>query len=102
MCEEHKCVKNSTPKYEKYRIPVKSISAVIGRTADRRLREAIEQQRIIGPGIRKKSHKNLREYTYFAIFKNPNLSYLKYRISGVSFATSPQCLNGRTAYKINW
>lgn len=49
------------------------------RVAGLRLREAFEQQYIVGPEIRKKSYRNLREYMYFANCKDPDSSYLKYR-----------------------
>jgi len=45
----------------------------------RRLKEAFEQRYIVGPDIRKRSHSNTKEYTYFLKCENPEHTYLKYR-----------------------
>jgi len=49
------------------------------RTVARRLREAFGKQHIVGPDIRKRSHSNTKEYTYFLNCKNPELAYLEYQ-----------------------
>jgi hypothetical protein len=66
--------------WEKSRIPLRSIFKAVGSyMAKKRLQEAFGQQYIIGPDIRKRSYRNLKEYMYFANFENPERAYLKYR-----------------------
>ena len=64
------------------RIYLKDLGVMIDsdwRTADKRLKEAHDLQIIVGPDIRKRSHKNSREYMYFVNCKDPDSEYLKYR-----------------------
>ena len=49
------------------------------RAAGNRLREACDQEYIVGPGIRKRSFRNLSEYMYFVNCKDPELLYMKLR-----------------------
>ncbi len=66
--------------WEESRIPVKEIAVAVGPYVVKwRLKEAFEDQYIVGPDIRKKSYSNLREYMYFANFVNPELDFLRYR-----------------------
>ncbi len=48
------------------------------KTARERIKEAFDEQHILGPQIRRRSHKNTREYVYFVKSKNPAKSFLKY------------------------
>jgi hypothetical protein len=48
-------------------------------TAKLRLKEAHDFQYIVGPEIRKRSFKNLKEYMYFIKCNHPEIPYLTYR-----------------------
>jgi hypothetical protein len=66
--------------FENYRISVKDISSILGvQNATRRMQEAFQQQYIVGPEIRKRSYKNLKEYMYFVNCKDPDIVYPRYR-----------------------
>ena len=68
--------------WEDPRIFVKDLSLLLNCTptaASNRLNEAYGCGYIMGPDVRKKSYKNLKEYFYFINSKHPELLYLKYR-----------------------
>ncbi len=56
------------------------IVTILGkRTVDKRLQKALDQKIIVGPDIRKRSYRNLKEYMYFLKCDDPDSEYLKYR-----------------------
>ena len=63
------------------RVHKNTLSSILGggRTAGLRMREAFNQQYIVGPEIRVRSFENLREYMYFVRCRHPELHYLEYR-----------------------
>ncbi len=65
--------------YEIPRVPLVNIERVIGKTAKRRLKEALALLYIIGPELRKLSYRNLKEYVYLLQCEDSDASYLKYR-----------------------
>ena len=65
--------------YDTPRILPKGIEKVLGTTAGQRLIEAIELLIIVGPYLRKRSFRNLKQYMYFLICKNPVEEFLRLR-----------------------
>jgi len=65
--------------YETPRVPLVSIEKAVGKTARRRLKEAVELQYILGPELRKRCYENLKEYVYFLNCKDPEIPYIRYR-----------------------
>ena len=66
--------------WENPRGPDSTISTILGaKIAAVRTRMAYEAGYIVGPEIRKRSYKNLKEYMYFINCKNPELLYIKLR-----------------------
>jgi DNA-binding Lrp family transcriptional regulator len=64
------------------RIYIQDLATEVGmcrQTLRERLREAREQLYIVGPEIRKRSYKNLREYVYFIDCEDSELTYLEMR-----------------------
>ncbi|MBU7025302.1 MAG: hypothetical protein HXS48_00055, partial [Theionarchaea archaeon] len=64
--------------FETPRILQSNIKKIVGKSASRRIKEAFDEQYILGPQIRRRSHKNTKEYVYFVKSKNPAKSFLKY------------------------
>jgi len=68
--------------YESPRIYYKDLAEILGinrEYAQKRFKEALDQQYILGPEGRKCSYNNLKEYVYIIKCKNPDIEYLKYR-----------------------
>ena len=68
--------------WETPRVTKTTISKTLGvgrGTVERRMKEAFEKDYIVGPDIRKKSFKNLKEYMYFIRCEDSDIAYLKYR-----------------------
>ncbi|MBU7046919.1 MAG: hypothetical protein HXS54_10850 [Theionarchaea archaeon] len=68
--------------WEDPRIFAKDLALLLDCTptaASNRLKEAYDSKYIIGPEIRKKSYKNLREYMYFINCKHPEHLYMNLR-----------------------
>jgi len=68
--------------WETPRIFVKDLVILLDCTpnaASNRLKESLEFKYIVGPEIRKKSYKNLKEYMYFINCKHPEYLYMKLR-----------------------
>ncbi|MBU7012154.1 MAG: hypothetical protein HXS46_15825 [Theionarchaea archaeon] len=64
------------------RMYIKDISSALGAdpaVTSRRLTEALEEGYIVGPQLRKRSHKNTKEYTYFVTCEDPRTQFLKYK-----------------------
>ena len=64
--------------FDNPRIPASDIEKAIGRTGSKRFKKALELQIIVGPHLRKRSYKNLREYMYFLNCKNPVDKFLNF------------------------
>jgi hypothetical protein len=68
--------------FENPRIYLKDISSILGinrRTVTLRMKEAFQEQYIVGPEIRKRSFLNLREYVYFIKCETPEVLFLELR-----------------------
>ena len=65
--------------FKEPRVPKKILREILGRTENIRFIEALDLEYIVGPEIRIRSFKNLKEYLYLLKCQDPDLSYLKYR-----------------------